>query len=211
MKEDIIYQDPRHDLSQEDIQKYHEKIKPFAQYSPNNLFIKVLLQQLSCNDHWFVEYLKTSNSASRNIICHKCPYTNNIDHKCQCNYDNRYTSYGCYSKYEPIEKLDVLDKKFIESEDTADLKIELYSLHKHWPNKNMWNHDLDESINILSTKIHINDLESVERIYVTIEPHPANDVFECYDFKNNMYKGKTTYYIYNHKFDENETKKRKIT
>ena len=51
-----------------------------------------------------------------------------------------------------------------------------------------------EIIHMLNTKISLNELNNIDKIYVTTEPHPLDKL--CYSNTLDKHRARTTYYVY---------------
>ena len=113
-------------------------------------------------------------------------------------------------KKEDKDNLDELDKKFIETK-TADKKLELYGLHTYGGYHGFFRPDIYEAIGLLNDYITVDDLESIEKIYLTTEPHPNDNINNCFDYKKDRHRAKTVCYLfYKTNKDDRSAKRLKI-
>lgn len=93
------------------------------------------------------------------------------------------------------KELDKIDKQF-KSLEGYGKKLELYGFHTYGGYYGFFRPDFTEVIHLLNTVVSLRDLDNIDRIYVTTEPHPSGDVRECYDYKKDKHKACTTCYVY---------------
>ncbi len=86
-------------------------------------------------------------------------------------------------------------------------KLEIFGLHSCGYH-GFFRPNIFEVITLLNTKITTEDLKTIERIYVTTEPHPSSKIYECFDPKKNKHRAKTTCYVITS--HDQKFKKRKI-
>lgn len=90
---------------------------------------------------------------------------------------------------------DELDKQF-EVDRSSFIRIPLYGLHTYGGYYAFFRPDLEEVINLIDQS---NDsrlkLENVERVYVTTEAHPSDNIRYCYDSKADRHRGETVCYV----------------
>ena len=207
----IKYKEPK-PLSWPDAQKYYDKIKIFKHFKASMSVIYFddpaitihhdLGKYKNMNKKEYEEYIKTEEYKLEKDF--ECYY---VGKKGALSKDYGYV-YG-FNK-ESDDNLDEIDKKFVETK-TADKKIELYGLHEYGGYYGFFRPDFYEAIGLLSDKLSIDELEEVDRMYITTEPHPSGDIGECFDSAKDKHRGKTTCYIFYHDFNERSNKRLKTT
>ena len=90
--------------------------------------------------------------------------------------------------------LDEVDKAFV-AETTPCEKLEFYGLHTYGGYYGFFRPDLNEVMVLISPIITDERLKTIERVYVTTEPHPSDKGSDCYDSEHDRHKAKTTVYI----------------
>lgn len=97
--------------------------------------------------------------------------------------------------------LDEIDKAFV-AETIPCEKLEFYGLHTYGGYHGFFRPDLDEVMTLISPIITDERLKTIERVYVTTEPHPSDEGSECYDLEHDRHKAKTTVYIVPSRVDQ---------
>jgi len=186
-------------ISEADANKYYNKIKIFKHfkaamtviyfYNPNISIEYDLGKYKNMNGEEYEEYIKTEQYEKEHDF--ECFYVGKIKK------DTLSKNYCYMYNFEKEDEtdLDEIDKRFVEHR-TADKKIELYGLHTYGGYRGFFCPDFYEVIGLLSEEITADDLNSVERLYVTTEPHPSDNIYECFDYKKDMHRGKTICYVF---------------
>lgn len=95
----------------------------------------------------------------------------------------------------PKKEKDELDKLF-ESDRSKFIKVSLYGLHTYGGYYGFFRPDLTEVINLIEQS---SDpalyFDSIERIYVTTNAHPGDNIKLCYDYKTDRHKAETICYV----------------
>jgi len=86
------------------------------------------------------------------------------------------------------------DKKFVNKENTDATKIVLFGYHTYGGYRGFFRPDFTEIIHMLNTEISLNELNNIDKIYVTTEPHPLDNL--CYSNTLDKHRARTTYYVY---------------
>lgn len=110
---------------------------------------------------------------------------------------NLYNAYLWTDKPISDDDLTDLDKKFIADPDSLpnSEKLVIYGYHDHNGYHGFFKPDLNEVIHFLNTKIQVEDLDNIDKIYVTTDTHPTGHPFLCYNDKLDKHRGMTTFYI----------------
>lgn len=74
-------------------------------------------------------------------------------------------------------------------------KLELYGLHTYGGYYGFFRPDLTEVIGLLSEYITEDALDNIEKIYVTTEPSPSDNIAECFDYAADRHKGVTKAFV----------------
>lgn len=184
----ITYLDPKPFLSKGDMLKYHDKIKVFKSFSQKILCIGGSMS-LEYELHKWKDINEEEYQKWR-LEKHPRFY---VGKPMQCTDQDSYM----YSfKEQDSDKLDELDKKFIEEQD-SDSKLEFYGLHNHTGYHGFFRPDFFELIHMLNTKLPITELDSIKQIYITTEPYPNDNIHHCYDCAKDKHRARTTCYIFN--------------
>jgi hypothetical protein len=204
----IAYKEPTI-LSRDDAFKYYDKIKIFKHFTTSITVIYFedpiitieydLNKYKHMNKKEYDEYLKTEQYKQERSF--ECFYIGNKGPL------SKYDGYMSEFK-ETNDNLDELDRKFLETK-ISDKKIELYGLHTYGGYYVFFRPDFYEVIGLLSDELSLDELESVERIYITTEPHPNDDIAHCFDARKHKHRGKTTCHIFYN--DKRATKRLKTT
>jgi hypothetical protein len=114
------------------------------------------------------------------------------------------------SKDKPMKnkrKSNVLDlTENNESLSDKFVKHEFFGLHTYGGYYGFFRPDLSEVIHLINQVISVDDLDQIERMYVTTEPHPDDNARKCYDAKQDRHRAKTTCYVYKKKVLNKKTK-----
>jgi len=198
MSAKIIYQDPKHFLLIDQMHEYHDKIRIFKYFEPtvfisgNSYSVEYELNNYkTMSETEYKEYLSQLNNKKTVYIGTKSPCTNT-------------KSYMYNFKEEDTKNLDSLDKEFIEKQEG---RMELYGLHTYGGYYGFFRPDFYETIHLLNTKISLDELKDIKRIYLTTSPHPNDNIGFCYDSKKDKHRAKTTCYIY---YSDGQTNRKKI-
>jgi hypothetical protein len=104
--------------------------------------------------------------------------------------------YNRDARMKPDAALDDVDRRFLACKATDSVqKLELYGLHSYSGYYGNFQPDLEEVINLVSARVPVAALPSVERIYVTTEAHPTDNYHDAYDVRADRHRAKTTAYI----------------
>lgn len=101
--------------------------------------------------------------------------------------------YEAEEKEKKVENVDETDKEFIQTKGANLKKLEFYGLHSYGGYWGFFRPDLLEVLTLISESLP--PLRCIEKIYVTTEAHPNDNVRECYDSKADRHRAKTTVYI----------------
>ena len=104
----------------------------------------------------------------------------------------------------PEAEHDSKDKEFLTNYKTME-KRTFYGLHTYGGYHGFFRPDLDEVMTLIGLDLN-QDLDRIDRIYVTTDMHPSEKVGECYDSVLDRHKAVTTVYVV---FNE-ETEKKEI-
>lgn len=182
-----FYQDIAKHLSQEDLEKYHAKLRYFKIFTPkylalgNSWQVQYDLGKFSeeMSHDEFETYWEALDKKERIYIGQKGACSGRIGYM----YDFKEDS--CF---------DEMDKIFLERR-SADQKWTFYALHTHGGYWGFFRPDIVEAIHLLHQRVSLADLESIERIYITTQAHPALDIDLCFDRQKDKHRAKTTCYV----------------
>ena len=201
----ILYLKLETTMNTDDRQKYYEKLRVYQVFYPmiTRIGDTVIVEyepnkrQTMTNEE-YIEYrkdnlAKLSKSTVRMIVK-----------------INDFKQGYLYSAKDDTIK-DEIDDNFINNyenynkmnNDSKVKKMEFYGLHTYGGYRLFFRPDLNEVINLLSTKVSIKELNNVQRIYVTTEPHPSDNINDCYDSETDTHKAITTCFIY---YNDNKDK-----
>jgi len=162
---DLIFKYDVGRLSKEDLQKYYDKLRVYKT-KQNNLENKK----------------RKINNTTVNLY-EKVAF-------------NQISTYAYLWDQTPLKNLDQTDELFISSIDELLFEeIDLYGLHAYGGYRLFFRPDLNEVIHMINTKISLEDLNDIDRIYVTTKPYPSDDGNDCYDYTTDKHKAVTTCHI----------------
>jgi len=186
----ITYLDTTLQLSKDIINKYYEKIKSFVIFTPYIIHILHTKRLYYGLKKWRnideEEYKKFKTNPLNKSIYYVGKKIVDIDK----------TNFMYFFDEEDSDKLDDIDKKFIETQ-TVDKKIELYGMHEFNEHLAFSGPYIYEIIQMLNTEISTSELANIERIYVTTQSYTDKNTNTCYDQEKKKYRAKTTFYIIN--------------
>lgn len=177
-------------LSQEDLQKYNDKLRIYK-----NFYRTVtIIGNRVVYDYAFDKFKIMTVDEYNELVSkeNKPDKAVKILGNKNKNLNDGYL-YGMEEKKE--DDCDEVDKKFVDDKLNNIKKLVLYGLHTTGPYYGFFRPDLTEVIHMLSTELSVKDLDQIDRIYVTTEAHPDLKFSNCYDYKTNKHKGQTTFYI----------------
>lgn len=107
---------------------------------------------------------------------------------------NRTASTGVGYLFNGTEKmeLDDIDKKFLKEFETFRYRT-FYGLHSYGGYCRFFRPDLAEVMELIGSSV--GDLDKIERIYVTTNMHPSEDMSQCLDTVIDRHLAKTSIYI----------------
>jgi len=193
-----MYTDIKKTLSMNNINKYYDKISIFKTFKPKLEYDENNIYRIQYEPHKYEPYDpdKIYNLNSKNYVCIKPQL------------DGDYMN----SEYMHDDQIDDLDKIFIQGKHDFEY-LELYGLHdyskykgplkltphpfiqKYEHNPGLFKPTLIDVINLLNTKITLEDLEYIERIYITTIPYPSNIISQCYDLNTKKHQALTKVYM----------------
>jgi hypothetical protein len=185
MAKQINYLNLKHFLSHDDLMKYFDKIEIFREFNAGEE--------------------KEYDGYGKVTVTKKGEPKIMIGERKNLNLSDAYMWH--FKKIED-DKLDEIDKKFIADQSSGE-KIELYGLHTYGGYWGFFRPDLTEVIHMLNTKISLDELNNIDRIYVSTIPYPSDNIYDCFDNKADKHRALTTCYIYKKDTDSEPPKKKR--
>jgi hypothetical protein len=186
----INYVNINKNLDSESLKKYYDKIKLYKLFYPSVLYCGG-----RCSLEYELgkyEYFDSDDELEKYKMQRSLKLSTFYVGKTPPFEDIKY-SHMYYFEHEDDLKLDELDREFtLENKFT---KHELFGLFSVPGYHGFFRPSYVEAINLISTKISLDDLEGIERIYLTTEPHPSDKAYECYNNKIDKFKTLTTIYV----------------
>ncbi|AYV78642.1 MAG: hypothetical protein Edafosvirus21_21 [Edafosvirus sp.] len=190
-------------LSDDEISKYYNKLKIYKWFKPT---IYNIDGDISI-EHESGKYKKETDE-DYNIIKKKAKPHINLYEKVSL---DQIQTQAYLWELKELQNKDEIDESFVQSGGTSVTfeKIELYGLHRYGGYRIFFRPDLNEVIHLMSSKISLNELDDIDRIYVTTKPFPSDNGNECYDNGFDKHKAITTCYLVR-KSDRQATKKQRV-
>ncbi len=192
MSSDIVYThiDALSSLSSDELKKYYDKIKPFRIWVPQwlsvggNMSVEISpgeWKKFGSNYDEYKEFFETLNHDEKFYLVQKIPF--------DCIGDSYL-----YNNWRIIDEFDEEDQIFVQNRERYQL-LQLFGLHTYGGYHGFFRPDLKEVIHLIHKQIPIQELEMIDRIYVTTQMHPSEKIYECYDSKADRHRACTTCYI----------------
>jgi hypothetical protein len=179
-------------LPDETLKRYWEKMRAYKSFHPMFMSIgEVLLVEYEPNKTVSHEEFKQMGIKPEEKL-----YLNAKN----VGFDGINQNYLYDFEVKPEADFDEVDKGFINNDaqfnaEYTTEKHEFYGLHTYGGFRGFFRPDLNEVINLISRTIEEGELDNIERIYVTTEPYPSNNINECFDSKADRHRAKTTIYV----------------
>jgi hypothetical protein len=201
-----LYRRPEQTLDNKDLQLYYDKIRPYYHFYIDAFFIGDSgIIHLEPDDE--------GQSVTREEANTLLPKTSE-ETEARSQFvliPKAQLSESYVWKKTPITPVDEIDSQFIKEKGQSFEKLDLYGLHTYGGYHGFFRPDLKEVIHLLNEKISLTDLEDIDRIYVTTEPHPTDSIYDNLDREQDMHRAKTCAFIVRKKETQLKGLKRKIT
>ncbi len=178
-----VFLDPKHYLTQEQLEAYAAKTRRIQLYTPKWLFANGHVGKRMENG----EYQDSTNEEYDQEMLHPSQPKLLIGTP----FKDLTNAYMFEWKLKPIEKYDVLDKLLMADQGkTWFLKRELFGLHTYGGYAINFRPDLTEVFHML----HVSGIlpEQFQVLYVTTSVYPSYSAHECLDPKTDKHRAKTT-------------------